>query len=440
MLSKDDNELMCHVGPETSMGAAVRRYWIPALLASELPEPDGVPLRVELLGETFVAFRDTDGKIGFLDEACCHRGASLSLGRVEGGGIRCIYHAWKFAVDGTVLETPNVSDPEFKKRFRARAYPVREAGGFLWVYLGPADMQPRFPAWPWLSLPASNVLTTVHLEDCNWVQIIEGLLDSTHLGLLHSDGLRASADVELDYAKKVGVMQADLAPRMQAEETNFGFHYAALRTRAGDGVGMTVEARVTAYVAPFTILNANGDIATVIVPVNDHRTMFFHAFWSAEKKMNEEPLRSQQLAFVGLSEKTLAGFGISRDTIGAPGTPSLANRFHQDRAAMRAGRTFSGLPGIIAEDVAVSVSSGHIRDRSREMLSTADVAIQRLYRTLLSLARRVQQGQTPIGLGDDVDDTCICGANGLIAADQPWQSLAPGHVTRAQAAGARPAA
>src|SRR5271165_2859720 len=133
------------------------------------------------------------------------------------------------------METPNVTDPEFKNRFRAQAYPVREAGGLIWVYLGPADRRPRFPAWPWLSLPVSHVLTTVHLEDCNWVQVIEGLLDSTHLGLLHSDGLRASADVELDYAKKVGVMQADLSPRMQAEETNFGFHYAALRTRAGEG-------------------------------------------------------------------------------------------------------------------------------------------------------------------------------------------------------------
>lgn len=432
MLSRDDNELMCRVGPKTPMGSAVRRYWIPALLASEAPEPDADPLRVELLGESFVAFRDSDGKIGFLDEACCHRGASLSLGRVEGCGIRCIYHGWKFAVDGTVMETPNVADPEFKKRFRARAYPVRQAGGLIWVHLGPADMRPRFPAWPWLNLPASHVLTTVHLEDCNWVQIIEGLLDSTHLGLLHSDGLRASADVELDYAKKVGVMQADLAPRMQAEETNFGFHYAALRAR--DSGAATVEARVTAYVAPFTVLNANGDIATIVVPVNDRRTMFFHAFWSAEKTMSEEPLRSQQLAFVGLSKKTLDAFGISRDTIGAPGTPSIGNRFLQNRAAMREGRTFSGLPGIIAEDVAVSVSSGLIRDRSREMLSTADVAIQRLYRTLLSLARRVEQGQTPIGLGDDVDDSRICGANGVIAAGEPWQNLAPGHVTRAASA------
>jgi phthalate 4,5-dioxygenase len=437
MLSKDDNERMCRVGPGTPMGVALRRYWMPALLASELPEPDGDPVPVELLGESFVAFRDTNGKIGFLDEACCHRGASLALGRVEECGIRCIYHGWKFAVDGAVLETPNVPDPEFKKRFKAKAYPVEEAGGLLWVYLGPAEQKPQFHRWPWLSLPKSNVLTTIHLEDCNYVQIIEGLLDSTHLGLLHSDGLSRSAEVELDYAKKVGVMQADLAPRLEAEETNFGFHYAALRSNSAAGA---LEARVTAYVAPFTILNANGDIATIVVPVNDHRTLFFTVFWSVDQKMNEEPLRSQQLKFVGLADETLAAFGISRDTIGKPDTPTPQNRFHQDREAMRRGRTFSGLPGIIAEDVAVSVSAGLIRDRSREVLSTADVAIQRLYRTLLAIARKVESAETPIGLDGSVDDTKVVGANGQLAAGQPWQALAPGHVTPSRPHGFRPAA
>jgi phthalate 4,5-dioxygenase oxygenase subunit len=428
MLSRDDNETMCRIGPDTKTGAAVRRYWSPAMLVSELPEPDGDPVRVELLGETFVVFRDSNGKIGFLDEACCHRGASLYLGRVEECGIRCIYHGWKFAVDGTVLETPNVHDPDFKTRFRARAYPVREAGGLLWVYLGPADRQPRFPAWPWLSLPASNVLTTVHIAACNWVQVLEGLLDSTHLGLLHADGLRASAAADLDYAKKVGGMQADLAPRLQAEATDFGFHYAALRQRSD--LGNKTEARVTAYVAPFTILNPNGDIATLVVPIDDGRSLFFHAFWSAEKKMNEEPLRSQQLAFVGLDAATLDAFGISRRTAGTAGVPALANRFHQNRDGMRAGRTFSGLPGIIAEDMAVSVSSGPIRDRSRERLSAADVAIQRLYRTLLGLAKSVEHGETPVGLSPDVDDVGICGTTGFLATEQPWQNLVPGHAGR----------
>jgi len=127
MLTKENNELICRVGAGTAMGTAFRRFWLPALLSSELPTPDGDPRRVQLLGEDFVAFRDSDGKVGLLDEYCCHRNASLTLGRVEAGGIRCIYHGWKFAVDGTVLDTPNVADPTFKQRFKARAYPVREA-------------------------------------------------------------------------------------------------------------------------------------------------------------------------------------------------------------------------------------------------------------------------------------------------------------------------
>ena len=149
MLTRAESELICRIGPGSQMGAVMRRYWLPALSSSELPEPGGDPVHVELLGEHFVAFRDSEGRVGLLDEACCHRGASLLLGRVEGCGIRCIYHGWKYAVDGKVLETPNVPDGKFKDRIRARAYPVREAGSLIWTYLGPADLQPSFPEWPW---------------------------------------------------------------------------------------------------------------------------------------------------------------------------------------------------------------------------------------------------------------------------------------------------
>ena len=144
MLSKEDNELMCRVGPETPMGEALRRYWLPALLASDLPHPDCDPKRVRLVGEDFIAFRDNKGRIGFLDEYCRHRSASLALARVEDCGIRCTSRL-KFAYDGTVLETPNVEDPNFKTRFKARAFPAREAGGLIWVYLGPKEKEPPFP-------------------------------------------------------------------------------------------------------------------------------------------------------------------------------------------------------------------------------------------------------------------------------------------------------
>ena len=215
MLSKEDNESMCRVGPDSGMGKVLRCYWLPALLSSDLPDPDGDPKHVQLLGQDLVAFRDTNGRVGLLDEACCHRGASLTLGRVEGCGIRCIYHGWKFAVDGTVLETPNVPDPKFKSRFKARAYPVREAGGFVWTYLGDPEKVPAFPAWPWLDIPAEHRVNTVHIEGCNFVQAIEGLLDSTHLGVLHANGLKASDDSGLGFANKVGSMKRDLAAQSE---------------------------------------------------------------------------------------------------------------------------------------------------------------------------------------------------------------------------------
>jgi phenylpropionate dioxygenase-like ring-hydroxylating dioxygenase large terminal subunit len=167
------------------MGKAMRHFWIPALLSSELPEPDCDPVHVELLGESFVAFRDSNGNVGLLDEHCCHRGASLTLGRAESCGLRCIYHGWLFADDGTVLETPNISNPNFKTRFKAKAYPVREAGGLVWTFIGNAADMPEFYDFTFFSAPASMRLPTVQIIGCNYVQVLEGLLDSSHLSLLH---------------------------------------------------------------------------------------------------------------------------------------------------------------------------------------------------------------------------------------------------------------
>ena len=147
MLTAEENEVLCRVGPGTPMGTVLRRYWTPAFQLGDLPAPDCPPVRVTILGENFVAFRDTTGRLGFLDEMCCHRGASLALGRVEDCGIRCLYHGWKYAVDGTIMETPNLAAPTFRERVKHGAYPVREAGGLAWVYLGPPGTDPPFPAF-----------------------------------------------------------------------------------------------------------------------------------------------------------------------------------------------------------------------------------------------------------------------------------------------------
>lgn len=421
MLSREDNDLMCRVGPDTPMGSAMRRYWLPAIASSALPAGPAEPRRVRLLGENFVLFRDASGRIGFLDEYCPHRGTSLVLGRLEPDGIRCLYHAWKFATDGAILDTPNVADPKFKERFRARAYPVREAGGFLWVYLGPGEREPDFPRWPFLDLPDANRLVVQTVQDCNYVQLLEGLLDSSHLTILHQDYLTQKSD--LDYAKKVSRMSADAAPAIEAEDTDFGFHYAAVRTVDGKP-----EARVAAFVAPSFVFNPNGDILVFAIPIDDERSYFNFVFWSLDKKINEEPLRTQQLDFVGLNPQKIEAFGLSPMSCDRPDRPSPANNFYQDRAGMREGKSWTGFPGIIQDDAVVATSASPIRDRSKELLAAADAAIARMYRVLLRSVRQSRSGAEPVGLDRPVDSSKIAGIAAAIPAGGHWRDLVPGHV------------
>lgn len=430
MLSKADNEKICRVGPDAPMGKAFRHYWLPVMLSSELPEPDGAPFPVEVCGERLVVFRDTSGNLGALDEHCCHRGASLLLGRVEECGIRCIYHGWKFAVDGTVLETPNVADPRFRERVRARAYPIRDAGGLVWVWLGDPANAPELPKWPFMDVPESNRLPVIAIVNCNYVQLMEGVIDSSHLSILHTVGLKATDAAELDFAKKTNHMQFDTAPRLEAEETDFGFHYVALR-RNDRGAEPVTEARVAPYVAPCFVLNPNGDLFFCFTPIDDERVLFFHVWWSKDKAFGLEPLRSQQLSFVGLDPETLAEFGMTRETSTQPGRPQRGNNFLQDREAMRRGH-FTGLPNFTQEDAAVSMSGGAIRDRSKEMLSHADLAITRLYRTLLKCANKAAAGEEPIGARADVSR--IVGACGVLKDGDDWRALVSYDIPQAKAA------
>jgi nitrite reductase/ring-hydroxylating ferredoxin subunit len=417
MLNHDDNARMCRVGPHEPMGRALRGHWLPVMESARLRTGDD-PQPVMLAGETFVAWRDDAGRPGLFDLACLHRGASMRLARAEGDGLRCIYHGWKFAVDGTVLETPNVPDPELGRRLRGRTHPVREAAGLLWTYLGPAAQEPAFPAWPWMALPASRRVIVPHVQECNFVQIIEGLVDSSHLGVLHANGLRQANDSDLDFAQKVMSMQHNLAPRLEAQETPFGFFYAALRDVAGQS---TTETRVTAFVAPYTVINPNGNIMSLLVPVSDTRTVFYHVFWSDAEDIGTEPLRSRHLGFLGLTPEVLAGFGLTDETLGSGDLPGLANNFLQDRAAMRRSESFSGMPGLIEEDVVVTVSSGPLRDRSREVLCGADVAIRKLYNAMLRAASEAEAGTAPAPIAYDR----IAGLQATLPAGTDWRTLVP---------------
>jgi phthalate 4,5-dioxygenase len=434
MLDISDNQRLTRVGPDQVMGQVLRRYWLPFLLAEELP-PGADPKRVELLGERFVAWRDDNGRAGLYHEACLHRGASMLLARAEGDGLRCIYHGWKFAVDGRVLDTPNVADPAFKQRIKGRTLPVREEAGLLWAYLGPLELEPAFPRWPWMDLPPQNRLPTRHVEDCNFVQVIEGLVDSSHLGLLHMDGLKASdSAADLGYAQKINSMQHNLAPRQEVLDTEWGFYYAALRdiNATGEQPART-EVRIAAFVAPCIVLNPNGDIASWVVPLSDTRTAFFHCFWSDSERLGVEPARSRMLGFVGLTPAKLLAFGLTDDTIGSADRPNPGNNFLQDRSAMRSGRSWSGLPGLIEEDVVVSVASGAVRDRSRETLSASDVGVARLARSLLSCADAVEAGRAPLAQRAGMDWAGVVGTHGDLGPGG-WKALLPQATQSAAAA------
>ena len=417
MLSAKDNELMCRTNADTPMGKAMRHFWLPALLSSELPEPDCDPVHVELLGGNYVAFRDSNGNVGLLDEMCCHRGVSLTMGRAENCGLRCIYHGWLFAADGTVLETPNIPDAKFKSRFKAKSFPVKEAGGIIWTYLGEAADMPPFYDFPFIDAPAAKVLPTVQIIGCNYVQVLEGLLDSSHLSVLHISQFTQDALPDIKFVQNTGHMQHDAAPRIEAQETEFGLHYGAQRI-----FGDKAETNVTAFISPFFILNPN-DIYMAIVPMADDKCAFYSVWYDGERDYGLEPLRSEQLHTVGLD--MLEDYGMTRKSFYTSARATRANGFRQDRAQMHAGH-HTGLGSFVQEDALLCMSAGGIRDREYEHLGTADMAIAQMYRTLLKSAKQVEQGGKPVG--HQLSVATLRGGRFSLPVGADWRTVVPGNM------------
>jgi hypothetical protein len=270
-----------------------------------------------------------------------------------------------------------------------------------------------------MAQPDAHRINACAVVNCNYVQVLEGLVDSSHLTVLHASGLAKTNGADLDFAKKTTHMQFDASPTIEADETDFGFHYAAMRPSSGGRM-----ARIASFIAPCFVANPNGDLWFALVPVNDERCYFFHVWWNADKPIGEEPLRTQQLSFVGLDTPTLAKYGMTADTCDSPAAMRLANGFLQDRARQRAGH-FTGYDSFTQEDAACSVSSGAIRDRSQEMLCTADLAIVRLYRSLLACARAARDGQPIPALQADVGRAI--GTSAEIGPDEDWRGLVPHH-------------
>src|SRR3954469_8858613 len=255
MISHEQNDALTRTGPGTIMGDLFRRYWIPALHAWELPEPDCPPVRVKLLGERLVAFRDTQGCIGLIDEFCAHRGVSLWFGRNEECGLRCPYHGWKFNVKGECLEVP--SEPEesgFRKKIKLKAYPLVERGGILWTYMGPSDQQPPLPGWEFITVPRDQSFSSKRFQENNWLQALEGGIDSAHVSFLHRGNL--NSDPLFKGARGNQYNLSDPQPHFEVVEHPAGLFVAA-RRKAEEG---RYYWRITPWVMPcFTMVPPRGD-------------------------------------------------------------------------------------------------------------------------------------------------------------------------------------
>jgi phthalate 4,5-dioxygenase oxygenase subunit len=420
MLTKDQNELLCRVEGAAPMGQMMRRHWLPLCLSEEVTERDGAPVRARLLGEDLVVFRNSEGKIGVLDERCPHRGASLVFGRNEECGLRCLYHGWKFDVDGKCLDMssePGGGGDAVRNAMRTKAYPAREGGGFVWIWMGPPGEMREFepPAWA----PHANCRTAVvkmHAE-CNWAQVLEGSIDSAHSSSLHSTEMPAA---QVDSAKATGKVwprpSNDKAPKLQFEPTSYGFRYAALR-RPILNADTHQYIRTTLFIAPFTVLippNDQYNLAQMLVPVDDVNTMFYWVAWHPDPKkgISQEEWRSFCAATVGVDLDL--NFRKVRNS---------SNKYLQDREAMKRG-DFTGIKGIPTQDMAMWESMGPIADRSRDHPGSSDVAVVQFRRMMVAAAKKFQEGAPALGTAEPrIPHVRLASFEGIAPKTADWRDL-----------------
>jgi phthalate 4,5-dioxygenase oxygenase subunit len=418
MLTAEENERLCRVEGNAPMGRLMRRHWIPAALSEQLAEPDGRPVRLTLLGEKLVAFRDSDGRLGVLGEFCPHRKASLAFGRNENCGLRCLYHGWKFDVDGNVTDMP--SEPKasgFAERVKHKAYPTREAGGFVWVYMGPEQDMPEFEPPPWAPTPDAKV-SIVRIDlPCNWAQIMEGQIDSAHSSSLHSSDMRPARS---NTAQANGAdwtrPSTDKNPRIQVQVTNYGMRYAAIRRPIMDAATKDYV-RITTYVAPFTALippNSSYNVASVIVPKDDTSSYFHFIAWGyADTVVDQDAWRK----FCAVEP------GVDVDEDFRPIKRFARNDYLQDRAAMKDG-SFTGIRGIPNQDIAMWESMGPIADRTSERLGASDIAVVQFRRLMLDAVRRFEEGAEPIGLAHPhLPQAKLRSYQGVVPKTENWRML-----------------
>ncbi|HUZ77171.1 MAG TPA: Rieske 2Fe-2S domain-containing protein [Chloroflexota bacterium] len=395
MLIEEENELLTRVGRGTPMGELFRRFWLPALESADLGGPDGTPARLRILGENLLAFRDSTGKVGVVDAYCAHRRAQLYWGRNEDRGLRCVYHGWKYDIEGHCLDMP--SEPaasDFKAKIRLKSYPVQEHGGLVWVYMGPEDLQPAFPRLLWAEVPDGQRLMRHWFHESSWLQAVEGELDTAHVSYLHrwfDTGQAPSSALRTDITAR------DAAPVLTVSETDCGFTYGSRRL-AGEG---KYYWRLTQWIAPSLAMfpaRKEPQAGRFWVPVDDEHTLSFTFFYHPSRALTLEDTAGPRSGREIFSEVERAEVrlpdGYRIDTWRAK--RNVDNRYGIDRA-MQKTTNFTGIYGIPDQDRAVTESMGGIVDRSQEHLGTSDTAIIAARRRLLKMVRDLQAGIEPYG-------------------------------------------
>ncbi len=400
MLSKEDNELLCRVGPGTATGTLLRHYWLPFLFDWEAVQ-DGDPQRVRLLGEDLIAFRDSMGRIGLLDDHCAHRGASLFFGRNEDCGLRCVYHGWKYDVDGRCVDMPNEPlESNFRDKIRQTAYPCVERGGVIWAYLGPQSPPPPLPHLEWMDLPAEQRHASKRVQYSNWVQGMEGDIDQSHVSFVHS---RLNIDDDSELRFRTGgprrlvdqIRRNDTHPRFEILETEYGICIGAGR-EAGDGMRYW---RISQHLMPFhTMTGPYGENPTrgwrAWVPVDDENVFVIGVSFHPNRRLTDAEVDRQANRSGVWNISPEMRMPVSTQPYGRwRPLPGLGNDFFIDREVQRT-KTFSGISEFWAQDAAPQLSMGPIYDRSREHLGTSDSAIISVRRRLLRASRALRDHGT----------------------------------------------
>jgi phenylpropionate dioxygenase-like ring-hydroxylating dioxygenase large terminal subunit len=380
MLAKADSELLQRTGPGTAMGAFMRQYWIPAAKSEELVA-DGPPVRLMLLGEKLIAFRDSAGRVGVMDHRCPHRCASLWFGRNEAGGLRCVYHGWKYDVEGRCLDQPNVPPhQDFRDKVRARAYPAQERNGVVWTYMGPRKVPPPLPAIEAAMAPGAQI--TFIQRECNWLQAIEGEIDTSHFGFLHAGHLDPDK-LPRDDPSYYTVLNR--TPDYHFAETPWGTMYAAFR----DADAEHVHYRCAQYLFPFWAEIPQGELHDLVVarawvPMDDTHTMFT---MFATRPFPGVPLLPNKTGWYGRYRAVA----------------NEANDYNIDRAAQARKETYTGIaPGFVhLEDQAITESMGPIIDYGFETLAPSDLMIAQTRRRMLRAVNDFSEtGRAPPGVDD----------------------------------------